>query len=358
LRNAYNKVFKIKGLDNANAVMVLTESNQYIMNHNTRTGPESLQCEDCHAVKLNGSFSALIADDSVLGTTNSLDIFTLPDARLVSEGIVELDKDYMKANADADGSAVISINVSDILYSTRLNPSLSVLNADIASVMSGMVNRNSLAEAVSLAGISKPEHVDIIAQQSGDELFVFSPIYGDPSIRKVALMPMVNSQTELVFPTYMFRIALADNDAVNAAANSGFGGLNAPVFALQATDTNGDDVSNFGNANVLVKLPYTGSETSVEKIRLITSTDGKTWSSVDAASILLLNPQTDSEDGYLVFNTSHFSYYTVTAADETNTSATDVEASSSGGGSLSWLLVLVPLFYSRRFRAKNKFFYN
>ena len=349
LRNAYNKVFKMKGIDDANAVMVLTESNQYIMNHNTRPGPESLQCEDCHAKKQNGSFSALIAEDSVLGTTNSLEIFTLPDARLISEGIVELDKDYMKA----DDNGVISINVSDVLYSTRLNPSLSILNADIASEMSGMVNRYSLAEAASLAGISNPEHINILAQ-SGDELFIFTPVYGDPAIRKVALMPMVNSQTELVFPTYMFRIALADNDAVNAAANAGFGGLNAPVFTLQATDTNGDDVSSFGNANVLVKLPYTGSETSVENIRLITSADGKTWSGVDAASILLLNPQTDSEDGYLAFNTSHFSYYTVTTGDETNTSAAD-DASPSGGGVLSpWSLVLLAGFYGWSLKARKR----
>jgi len=125
------------------------------------------------------------------------------------------------------------------------------------------------------------------------------------------------------------------------------------VFTLQATDTNGDDVSNFGNANVLVKIPYTGSEASIEKIRLITSADGKTWSGVDAASILLLNPQADSEDGYLVFNTSHFSYYAIATGDETNTSAADDE-SSSGGGILSpWLLVLLSGFYGWRFRNKK-----
>ncbi|MCK4676104.1 MAG: cytochrome C, partial [Gammaproteobacteria bacterium] len=175
LRNAYNKVLKLKGFESANAVMVLTESNQYIMNHNTRPGPESLQCADCHTKKQNGSFSALIAVDSVLGETNSQDIFTLPDARLFSEGIVELDKDYMKA----DANGVVSINVSDILYSTRLNPSLSILNADIASVMSGKVDRISVAEAARLAGISKQAHIDILAQ-SGDELYVFAPVYGDP----------------------------------------------------------------------------------------------------------------------------------------------------------------------------------
>ena len=350
LRNAYSKVFKMKGFIDANVVMVLTESNQYIMNHNTRTGPESLQCEDCHAKKQNGSFSALIADDSVLGTTNSQVIFTLPDARLISEGIVELDKDYMKA----DANGVISINVSDVLYSTRLNPSLSILNADIAAEMSGRVNLYDIAEALTLAGISKSEHVDIITQQTGDELFVFSPIYGDPGIRKVAVMSMANDYAKVNYPTYMFRIALSDNDVVNAAANAGLGSLYAAVFSLQATNTNGDDVSSFDGANVLVKLPYTGSETSIEKIRLITSTDGKTWSAVDAANILLLNPQTEAEDGYLVFNASHFSYYTITAGDETNTSASDDEASSSGGALSPWLLVLLAGFYGWSLKIRKR----
>ena len=353
LRNAYNKVFKIKGFDNASAVMVLTESNQYIMNHNTRPGPESLQCADCHAKKQNGAFSALIADDSVLGKTNSMDIFTLPDVRLIDEGIVELDKDYMKFDKTAGH---VTINVSDVLYSTRINPSLSILNADIASEMSGIVNKVSISEAASLAGISNPQHIDVLAQ-SGDELFVFAPVYGDPSIRKVAIMPMVNSYTKALFPYYQFRIALADNEVVNAAANAGFGALNASVFYLSATNSDGADVSSFDSTNVLVKLPYTGLETDVDKINLITSADGKTWSAVGAANILLLNPRTDSEDGYLVFSTSHFSYYGITAADETNTSVADSETSSGGsggGGSLSpWLLVLLAGFYSRRFRNKK-----
>jgi len=199
LRNAYNNVFKLKGIDNANAVMVLTESNQYIMNHNTRSALESLQCADCHAQDQTGSYTALIADDSVLGTTNSLDIFPADaedslDARLIEQGIVELDKDYMKFD---EATGHVTINVSDILYSTRLNPSLSILDADIASEMTGMVNKVSIAEAASLAGISNPEHVEILAQY-GEELFVFAPIYGDPSIRKVALMPMVMQQQMLV----------------------------------------------------------------------------------------------------------------------------------------------------------------
>ena len=168
---------------------------------------------------------------------------------------------------------------------------------------------------------------------------------------------MVNSYTKALFPDYQFRIALADNEVVNAAANAGFGALNASVFYLSATSSDGADVSGFDSTNVLVKLPYTGLETDVDKINLITSADGKTWSAVGAANILLLNPRTDSEDGYLVFSTSHFSYYGITAADETNTSVADSETSSGGsggGGSLSpWLLVLLAGFYSRRFRNKK-----
>jgi len=351
LRRAYNKVFKAKGIAKPEAVMVLIESNQYIMNHNTRTAAESLQCDDCHVRKQNGSFSALIADDSVLGTSNSMDIFTLPDYRLIREGVVELGMDYMKV----DANGVVSINVADVLYSTRLNPSLSILNADIAPVMAGKVSEHGLTEAADLSGIKNAEHIQLLNQLAGDKLFVFTPGYGEAALRKVSLMPMVNSQTRLVFPTYQFKISMANNDVINRAAKSGFGSVNAPVFSLQASDTNGDEVSNFGNANVLVKLPYTGTETNVEKIKLITSTDGQQWTSIDPANIVLLNPQTSTEDGYLVFKTSHFSYYTITSADESNVSASDSVASSDsgGGGSAPWLLSILLGIYVLRFRKKK-----
>jgi len=161
-------------------------------------------------------------------------------------------------------------------------------------------------------------------------------------------MPMVNSQTERVFPSYRFRIALADKAVVNAAAAAGFGGLNTAVFSLQASDSDGNEVSNFANASVLVKLPYKGSEDSLDKVRLITSSDGEQWSMVDAVNIVLLNKQTDEEDGYLVFRTAHFSYYTIALADESNVSPSATEASSSGGGSAPWLLLVLPIFYSLR----------
>jgi hypothetical protein len=357
LRNAYNKVFKAKGLENPEAVMVLLESNQYILSHNTRPAFEALQCADCHKKKQNGSFSALVADDSVFGTTNTKDIFTIVDMRLVSEGIFEFDKDYMKATADAEGrGGVVSINVADILQSSRRNPSLSALNKDIAKVMSGKVYQRDIADAMALAGITNAGHIQTLYQQSGDKLFVFTPTYGDPVIQKVSIMPMVNSQTELTFPTYMFKIALADNDVVNAAANAGFGGLNAPVFSLMATDTNGEVVSSFGNANVLVKLPYTGSETSVDKIKLITSSNGTQWSQVDAANVVLLKPQSAEEDGYLVFNTAKFSYFTITSADETGVSAIDEPSSAgekSGGVFSPWLLLMFVAVYALRFRNKR-----
>lgn len=343
LRNAYNKVLQAKGLENAQAVMVITESNQYILNHNTRTGPESLQCADCHAKKQNGSFSAIISDESVLGSANSMQIFSLPDSRIISEGIVELDKDYMSV----DEFGVVSINVADILQSTRINPSLSILNSAAASVSSGQVTRHSLTEVVQMVGISDPSHVDVLTQQSGNELYVFSARYGDPALRDIAIMPEVNSQTERVFPSYQFRVSLAANDVVSAASTAGFGGLNSAVFSLQATDSNGEEVSDFANANVLVKLPYSGAEASLEKVILITSSDGLLWTQVEPDSILLLNAHSDSEDGYLVFRTNHFSYYSITSVDETNVSSTvnnDTAAESSSSGSMTWLLLLIISF--------------
>jgi len=52
-----------------------------------------------------------------------------------------------------DANGVVSINVSDVLESTRINPSLSILNADIASEMSGKLSRHNTVDAAALAGV-------------------------------------------------------------------------------------------------------------------------------------------------------------------------------------------------------------
>jgi len=114
---------------------------------------------------------------------------------------------------------------------------------------------------------------------------------------------------------------------------------------LQINLPSGGKLSTF-NFPLLVKLPYSGSSNDVEEINIITSSDGEAWSAITPADILIVRAETEEMDGYIVFQTTHFSYFTVTddtAADNGSTTPIDNNGSSfSGGssGSMSFMLLI------------------
>ncbi len=126
LKKAYDSLLKSKGVSSPDAVMIISEINQYVLSHGTKPATQSLQCEQCHNKKQDGSFSSLTSPKGLLGAEgNIVEVGSVPDKRLIDEGIVILDYPYMKAKADG----TIVENVDDILYYTGQNPSLSRLQA-------------------------------------------------------------------------------------------------------------------------------------------------------------------------------------------------------------------------------------
>lgn len=125
LKAAYDSLLKSKGKTNPDAVMVISEINQYVLSHGTKPSTQSLQCEQCHEKKQDGSYSSLVSPDGLFGAKgNVVEVTTLPDKRLVDDGIVVLDYPYMKISADG----TVTENVDDILYYSGQNPSLSRLD--------------------------------------------------------------------------------------------------------------------------------------------------------------------------------------------------------------------------------------
>lgn len=355
LKKVYDKVLKAKGIASPDAVMVWTESNQYVMNHNTRPSVESLQCGQCHSRKLSGAFSALLSVDGILGENTVKTVTTLADRRMYDEGMVILDLPYMKI----DGNGVVTENVSDILSETRLNPSLSILNAARASETSGKLQRVTVAEAADKAGLFRTEDKAKLAELLGSDVYIFSPIYGDPVLRSVALIPPANSVTDRTFPDYQMYVALVSDDVITNANNAGLGALFSSVISLEAVDIDGSKLSSFAGTRILVKIPYTGSNENAEEVKVITSEDGNSWNAIDSSDIALLRPQTNHEDGFVMFWTGHFSYYSVTntnveAVDSSTTNSTAAEG--GGGGSISWLLLLVAIsgFFIPGFRLASR----
>ena len=351
LKKVYDKVLKSKGIANPDAVMVWTESNEYVMNHNTRPATESLQCDACHARTARGSFSALLRADGILGEGTIKKVATLADRRMYYEGMVLLDMPYM----EVDGDGVITESVADILYATRINPSLTVLNMARATSASGKPQKVAIGDAAHKAGLYDADDRSRLAELMGDTAYVFAPIYGDNALRAVALILPSNTRTDRVFPDYRLHVELASDTVTDAANGAGLGSLVSSVFSLEATDIDGSTVADFGGTRVLVKIPYGGSG---EDIKVITSPDGTAWNEIPSSDIVMVQPQTAEEDGFVMFWTAHFSYYGV--ADASVPAAADIapsedaeaeaDSGSGGGGAVSWLLLAagVPLLFRRR----------
>lgn len=327
LKTAYNNRLKTNGYSSPNVVMVWTESSSYIMSHNTRAAVSSLQCRDCHDQKQDGTFSSLISPHGVLGKNNIKVVTALPDKRLIDEGLVELGMPYMKV--DADG--VVTVNVSDILYATKINPSLSVLNTAKSRVTMLSPQLRDTDDAISHADIWGSADIKQLKQYlSTLQTYIFKPNYGDDEIKKVAVMIGADPTNKLLFPTYRMEIALADDNISDSASDSGHGGLKSAVFSFKVFNSAGSEVTDFPGYGLFIKIPYIGSNTNLNELKVITSSDGSTWSSIDKNAIVAVQPKVLDRDGYIVFRTSHTSFYAV--SDSTEDTTTDITGRLSGGG--------------------------
>ncbi|MCF6282756.1 MAG: hypothetical protein L3J28_11220 [Candidatus Polarisedimenticolaceae bacterium] len=363
LKTAYDSVLSLKGVETPDAVQVWADTAMYLMSHNTRPAVSSVQCEECHDTRQDGAISALVSQAGLFGTGElaTKAVASILDPRLVSEGVVILDMPYMKLSevANEDGEFDITENVSDILYASRVDPSMSILASARAKVMVGkMDDPVTPAETTANSGITNQDDVDLLnAELTGTGYYQFAPQYGDDEIRRVALVMESNHQTDPLIPTYKMEIAVAKEATVTKADGAGFGGLVSPVISLEAFDIAGGEVSHFNGNRMLVKLPYDGSSDDLEQVRIITSADGETWTMVDPDNIVLVRPKTNLADGYVAFWTEHFSYYAVAdttiEASSTTTATTSASSSDGGGGALGWPLLMLGLIGLAVVRRKN-----
>ena len=341
LKQAFDEVLRLKGVEEPDAVMVWTESNHYLMSHNTRPAVASVQCEQCHSRKQDGSFSSLVSATGLLGEANVKTVTTLPDPRLVEEGVVVLDLPYMKI----DEAGVVSENVADILYASKIDPSMTILKAATATVVSGELKRLSIDEGLARAGFDQATQEALADLFGSGELYLFTPAYGDPELAGVALMPEANPVTELTFPSYKMEVAIAAEAVADSAARQGQ--LQSPVYLLQARDSSGAEVENFSGGRVLVKLPYRGSAEGVEVDVIYSRDAGQSWQPVAAEDVVALVGASAESDGYVAFWVDHFSDYAVVERGTRATTPTPdlgtATVASSGGGGSQWLLGLISL---------------
>lgn len=316
VKNAYDAVLKAKGYTAPNAVMVWTESNEYIISHNTRPSPESMPCGDCHAKKQDGAFSSLLSVDGVLGEANSKEVTTLPDRRLVDEGIVILDLEYMKI--DADGK--VTENVSDILYATKVDSFMTLLQKkgiDTVDEAVGAFAKADGNEAVFKAvALKDADKTKLDASLQSGKGLVFKANATNEGMRGLAVIADAESTNAAVLPNYRVMLGKLNDKGIAAAKEvlsaSSLGSLSSNVVYFRAHDQERKLVNDMVGGDVLLMVPYEGAKTTVSAVNIayinwaVDSVD-----TVDEADVIAIQPKVGTENGYVIFKASATGFYFV-----------------------------------------------
>jgi hypothetical protein len=316
MKRAYDGVFKAKGYTAPNAVMVWTESNEYVISHNTRPSPESMPCGDCHAKKQSGSFSSLLSVDGVLGEANSKEVTTLPDSRLVDEGIVILDLEYMKI--DADGK--VTENVSDILYATKVDPFMTLLQKKGIDTVNEAVgafapadDNEAVFKAIALNDTDKTKLATSL--QSGKGL-VFKANATNEGMRGLAVIADAESTNAVVLPNYRVMLGKLNDKGIAAAKEvlsaSSLGGLSSDVVYFRAHDQKRKLVNDMVGGDVLLMVPYEGAKKAVSAVNIAyINWAVDSVNTVDEADVVAIQPKVGTENGYVIFKASVTGFYFV-----------------------------------------------
>jgi len=305
--------------------MVWFESNEYIISHNVRPANQALDCADCHAVKQNGSFSSLLKADGVFGSGNTKVVTKLPDPALVNEGVVKLDLPYMRVAGDG----TISTTQDDVLFTTLINPFMTISNAPGSQFFGGFLRKMTLEEMFRGATQDSKGLLDMIG--STTEVYGVAPRYGKGALRNtVAAMP-VNTITDALASQWRVEFLQYELSPELSAflRDRKFGELASDVIHVSMLDDTKQKMTNMLGNSLFVKIPYRGRSTEIGKIDVIASVDGSEIHRVDPKNIVYFaparavngttlpggqanNPNLEMEDGYVVFKTDTAGFYGLT----------------------------------------------
>lgn len=349
LKGAYDAVLTMKGKTNVDTAMVWTESNEYVISHNTRSAAASVQCEDCHAKKQDGSFSSLVSQEGLFGTSNDRLVTTLPSRSLVDDGTVILELDYMKV---MDDNTVME-NVSDILYTTKVDPFMTILKASSSRIWSGELKLSEDNSELAIGLQLNSQDKEIIAQQfTNEKVFVFKQSLGNKMLRRTALLLDGNNNG---YNNYRYELLLAnkaERDAASLVENTLLKSEVISIHALDKKKTEAEQkIKQLGQEDFLIKLPYDGETSDLNIVTVLTSQDGQQWTRMESSKVLSVSSQTEEEEGYVVIQTNQFGSFVAANNSSTETvdpapTETDGQASaksskSSGGSQAPWFILLL-----------------
>jgi len=275
LKTRFDDLLKAKGYANPNSQMVWTESNDYLISHNTRPVAQTMPCIDCHDRKSNGSINPLVSETKILGAENVRVVSELSDGsypQLIKEGIVKLGLTYLMVSTDGK----IIEHVDEVLYDTKLNPFTSILQSNQVNVLSGefaTVTRGEISGAFPNSESSAATKLS--AQLTKQVLVLKNALTGD-KVKTLWLMANYSNFSKTVFSNYRFMISAMNWSSTVSKKTPSFsvGTLGSNVFNFQSRCLNPDadcliDLLLMKD-KLFLKLPYSGFATSTNGVGLYT----------------------------------------------------------------------------------------
>lgn len=301
LKQAYDSLMKAKGYADADVKFVYIESNDYAITHNTRPSPQALECAACHARKQSGAFSSLVSPNGLLGEGRVIQVAKLPDRRLVDEGVFELGMPYYQV----DDAGRITENAADVLYASKLDPSMSILKAETARVVSGQFKTVPADEGAGYLGVLGDAGTRLMQRMNSGEWLLFNSRVGHSSLRGFALILPGNQLNQALANGLRAEAETREAKPVDrkrirkTVANN----LASDIYTLTVAGADKAPLTRFQAGDAQLKLPYLGRATEAKQVRVVYSDDGKRWRNLPKADLVELQPNSPAYEGYLILRT-------------------------------------------------------
>lgn len=276
LKRNYDALLRKQGVENPDVQLVWMQSNAYVVSHNTRASVDSVPCEACHARKQSGAFSALVSYQGLLGEGTVKVLSNYGDARLIGEGVVVLNAPYL--HLDADNRIVT--NMSELLFETKRDASLTALKAESATQAGGEWERVALNDDLwhRLRMLDTSLRNNLAKVLRSSEVLVYSQETGGAGLRDLGLVMPVSEVALAVMPRYRLESGVTEitEEQAQTIARADLGQVVSNRFSVRMRAPDGTLATSFFGQPVWVKLPFQGLQTDVKRVRLLTLNQG-TW---------------------------------------------------------------------------------
>lgn len=273
-----------KGYVGANTQLVWTESNDYLLSHNTKVAKQTMPCDECHLRdKSSGKVDKRLIENGAYGTKNIRVVASMADKtayqRLVDEGLVKLDMPYYEINANGQ----IVEDVDFIFHETEIEPFTSALRTPKQAIVTGEFRS---IDADELASVLENDSAAIAAATALSEpksLLFHSRIAGD-QVKGVALVLGYDKTTSRLMPNYRLAVTARNWTSLtqrvtpkkvkpikNLTIRQGklVGTASSRLFDLQLQDQQKQRATSLAGHKMLLKLPYSGIATGPDEVGLL-----------------------------------------------------------------------------------------